>query len=326
MVAITGANGLLGSFIVRHFIEQGISVIPLRRSTDSKIPDDLRNLSWRECDVTDPVSLSTALAEATCVIHTSAVVSFNPRKRSTMMDINVGGTKNVVDACLTLNISRLIHISSGAALGRKKEIRDIDETSDWIDNDLNTDYAESKYRAELEAWRGAEEGLAVSIINPSVILAPANWEKSSAQLFKYVWTEKRFYSSTAVNYVDVRDVADVVGVLYKNNHTGQRYIVNAGQIPIKELFQKMADRFQKRAPSIEVSSSLVGVLALLEEWRSRITGSEPLITRQTAKITKESFRFNNRKVVQQLGISFRDLNETLDWCCEHYRQAYTTIK
>lgn len=326
MVAITGANGLLGSFLVRHFIGKGVPVIPLRRSTHSKTPADLNHLSWQECDVTDPVSLHTALKDASCVIHTSAVVSFNPRKRNTMMEINVGGTKNVVDACLTLNISRLIHVSSIAALGRKKETRELDETSDWIDNDLNTDYAESKYRAELEAWRGAEEGLAVSIINPSVILAPANWEKSSAQLFRYVWKEKRFYSNTAMNYVDVRDVAHVVGILYDHNHTGQRYIVNAGRIPIKELFQKMAERFQKRAPSIEVNSSFVRLLAVFEEWRSRITGSEPLITRQTAKITKESFQYSNRKVVQQLGISFRNLNETLDWCCAHYRQAYTTNK
>lgn len=106
------------------------------------------------------------------------------------MAVNITGTKHVVDACLSQGIRHLIHISSIAALGQKKETPIIDETSRWVESDLNTDYAESKYKGELEVWRGVEEGLDVSIINPAIIMAPADWTKSSAQLFHYVWKEK----------------------------------------------------------------------------------------------------------------------------------------
>lgn len=326
MVAITGANGLLGSFMVTQFHQAGIPVLPLRRNSTSAIPQDLQHLTWRECDITDPVSVINALEGVTTVIHTAARVSFNPRKRNELLEINVTGTKNIVDACLSLSIPKLIHISSIAALGRKKEVRLMDENTHWVENDLNTDYAESKHLAELEVWRGAEEGLSVSVINPTVILAPANWERSSAQLFAYVWNERKFYSNTAINYVDVRDVVQSVLTLYKTNRPGERYIVNAGQIPIKELFEKIAGQFNKKAPRFKVNPVVLYVLALLEETRSRFTGKEPLITRQTAKLARESFEYSNQKATRELGIQFRNLDETLEWCCRHYLRTYTTNK
>lgn len=326
MIAITGANGLLGSYILRRLLHEGIPVIPLRRNSSTPIPEEFVSLTWRECEITDPLSIQAALAGVTVVIHTAALVSFNPRLRKKMLNINVTGTQNIVDACVSLKIPRLIHISSIAALGRKKGVALMDEETKWVDNDLNTDYAESKYLGELEVWRGAEEGLEVSVINPTVILAPADWSKSSARLFHYVWQEKKFFSRTLINYVDVRDVVDVIWKIYKGNYRGERFIVNGGNIAIQQLFAHIAVRFKKKAPGIEVNPTIIRILAVWEELRSRLTGSEPLITRQTAKITKESFHYDNQKAVRELGITYRKLDETLDWCCAQYLQAYTTNK
>lgn len=327
MIAITGANGLLGSYLLRKLVSERVPVIALRRKdSDLSQIKDLKEVTWREVDILNPVSLQEAFKDITTVIHTAAHVSFNPRLIKKIMEVNVAGTQNVVNACLSMRIPRLIHISSVAALGRKKGMIEIDETARWIESDLNTDYAKSKYLAELEAWRGAEEGLSVSVINPSVILAPTDWSKSSAQLFQYVWKEKRFYSDSKINYVDVRDVVETVWQVYSRNISGEKFIASAGSIPIKILFDKIASRFQKKPPSIRIHPHILGTAALLEELRSRLVGSEPLITRQSAKVTKESFYFQNYKAIRQLAVSFRNLDETLDWCCQHYVQAYTTNK
>lgn len=327
MIAVTGANGLLGSYLLRKLAEEKQSVIALnRKGSDYSHLSDLDNIIWRELEILDPLSVQEAFKDATSVVHTAAHVSFNPRKRKEIMEVNVTGTKHVVDACLHNNIRHLVHISSIAALGRKKEIPIIDESSRWVDSDLNTDYAESKYKGELEVWRGAEEGLAVSIINPSVMLAPADWTKSSAQLFNYVWKEKKFYSESHINYVDVRDVVDIIWNVHISKISGERFIANGGNISIKELFDQIGARFKKHPPSIRIPQSFVSSFARLEEFRSWLTGQEPLITRQSAKATKENFQYLNSKVVSQLGHSFRNLEETLDWCCAWYLNTYTTNK
>lgn len=327
MIAITGANGLLGSYILRKLVSEQVPIIALRRKeSDLSQLNDLGQVTWREVDILNPVSLQEAFKDVTTVIHAAALVSFNPRLIKKIMEVNVEGTQNVVNACLSMHIPRLIHISSVAALGRKKGSVEIDETARWIESDLNSDYAKSKYLAELEVWRAAEEGLSVSVINPSVILAPTNWSKSSAQLFQYVWKEKRFYSDTKINYVDVRDVVEIVWQVYSRNISGAKYIASAGSIPIRQLFDQIAVRFKKKSPSIRINPLVLSAAAFLEELRSRLLGSEPLITRQSAKVTKENFYFQNQKAIEQLAISFRNLDETLDWCCQHYLQAYTTNK
>src|SRR6185369_576794 len=124
------------------------------------------------------------------------------------------GTRNVVNACLTSGIQRMILISSVAALGRKKGQTEINEESQWTDSELNTDYANSKYLSELEVFRGQEEGMSISIVNPSVILAPANITKSSAKIFDYVLKDRPFYIDGSINYVDARDVAELVFKLH----------------------------------------------------------------------------------------------------------------
>jgi dihydroflavonol-4-reductase len=319
MVAITGANGLLGRFIVERFVEENIPVIAILRKGQS----DKKNLqssliTERYADVTDSISLSEALQGATCVIHTAALVSFNPRAFKKLYQVNVIGTKNIVDACLNLNIPRLIHISSVAALGRSKGVTSITEEIKWVSNDLNTNYAESKYLAELEVYRGFEEGLQVSVVSPSVILAPSNDNRSSARLFGFVWNENVFYTSGQFNYVDVRDLTEVISQLYKGNFNGQKYIANTGSVSFIDFFKQVAKRFGKKPPFINVHPVFIGLLSFFEAIRSRLTGSEPLIVKKLLKTNKDFYLFSNEKVKQILNIKFRTLEETLDWCCSEY--------
>ncbi|MCW5909841.1 MAG: NAD-dependent epimerase/dehydratase family protein [Cyclobacteriaceae bacterium] len=327
MIAITGANGLLGSFVLRKLVAEQVPVVALcRKNSNRKLVSDLAGVTWREADVTDPVSLDDALQGVTTVIHTAAVVSFNPRLRNQLMQVNTIGTKNIVDTCLALHIPNLIHISSVAAFGRKSGTTQIDENTRWVDSDLNTDYADSKRLAELEVWRGAEEGLTVNIINPSVILAPADWNNSSARLFQYVWQQKKFYTDTHINYVDVRDVADVIWKVIDSKTCNKQFIVNGGSVPLKELLDLVARHFNRKAPSVRVSPGWVKWIAWADEIRSRVTNSEPMITRQSARITRENFFFVNEKVKREFGVSFRTAEETIAWCCQQYLHAYSTNK
>src|SRR5215203_5284609 len=152
MVAVTGANGLLGSFIVRELIARNQPFVALKRegSDTSLLSDVADKVTWRNGDVLDQVQLEEALEGVSSVIHTAAVVSFNPRRASFVMDINVQGTRNVINECQAKGVSRFVHISSVAALGRQKGQKVINESNQWVDSPLHSVYAESKYLSELE--------------------------------------------------------------------------------------------------------------------------------------------------------------------------------
>lgn len=320
MIAVTGANGLLGSYIVRKLLAEKRSFIALKRKDSdlSLLKDVNASITWVDADVVDPIGLEEAFQNVNVVIHAAAIVSFNPRLRKKLFDVNVTGTRNVVNACLSAGVKKLIHISSVAALGRLKGQTQIDENSKWIDNALNSTYAESKYYAELEVFRGQEEGLNTVIINPSVILAAADWTKSSAKLFKYVWDENKFYADRDINFVDARDVASAVVQFIDISAPGQRYILNSGSIPLRDFFTNVATRFGKKTPSVHVNQRWLNIIASFETFRSRFTGKEPLITKETARLAGSYFVYSNKKIINQLNFKFQSIDDTLNWCCEYY--------
>jgi len=326
MIAVTGATGLLGSYILRKLAEEKVPVVAFKRKNSNTLLAKDVSVEWRDADVLDPVSLMDACKGITTVINTAAFVSFNPQHQKKIEATNVEGTRNVVNTCLALNIDSLIHVSSVAALGRQKGISNIDETSKWVPGALNTHYAESKYLAELEVWRGMEEGLKAAIVNPSVILAPVNTAQSSARIFDYVMKEKKFFTKSQLNYVDVRDVAEMIWRIYQQGITGERFIANGGHVSMKQLLDEIAKRLGKKAPSIEIGSAWLSLAARVEEWRSMLTGAEPMLTRQSVKVTRENFYYSNERAQKTLGMHFRPLEETLNWCCEYYVSAYSTNK
>lgn len=328
MIGVTGANGLLGSFIIRKLVDENARFVAFKRKTAdiSLLADIEGHIEWREMDLLDPVSMEVALQGVSSVIHAAARVSFSPREAALIARVNTEGTRNLVNACLAQNIRRFVFISSVGALGRTKGQARIDEKNKWVESGQQSAYATSKYHAELEVFRGQEEGLNTVILNPSVILAPADWTKSSAQLFRYVWEERRFFIDGSLNYVDVRDVAAATWQLLNSGMENERFIISAGEVSFKEFFDAIARRFNKKPPMIKLSRNLLKIVANLEAFRARIRRSEPLITPETARLAGPRFHFQNHKIKKLLHFEFQPLEDTLDWCCQYYMQKFAPKK
>jgi dihydroflavonol-4-reductase len=325
-ILITGITGLVGSFTARHFLKSGFKVVGLKRAnSDLSLIKDIKNqIVWFEGDVLDILVLEQAIANANYVVHAAAIVSFASKDRDRMFKTNVEGTINVVNLCLEKNIKKLCFVSSVAALGRKipnekipNHVIKIDEKSTWEENELNSNYAKTKYLAEMEVWRGQSEGLNSVIVNPSVILGEADWNKSSTQLLKYVHDEHKFYPAGNLNYVDVMDVAECIYKLTTSDISDERFVLSAGQITYKEFFEKVALRFNKKAPSTLLGKSLTGIVWRLESIRSFFTGNAPLITKETALSSSHSFEYQNDKIKNSLNFTFKNLDEGLDRICKN---------
>jgi dihydroflavonol-4-reductase len=314
MVVVTGATGLLGSVLIDHFVSRKISVTGLHRNPSMT---NTPSVKWLEADVTDVHALTKSFEGARCVVHAAAIVSFAKRNKSKMFHVNVDGTANVVNACLRAGVTRLIHISSVAALGKPTNQKIVDEKAPWTESGNTSNYGQSKYLAELEVFRGAAEGLSVAVINPSIILAAGSTHRSSGKIFQYVYDERPFYSEGRVNFVDARDVAEMVFRLYENESISGQFVANAGTTSWKNLFDRIASRLEKRPPPFKISPAVARMAAAVDWLRSSLTGQEPLITKETTSIALQDITYSNKKACDELAMNFRTLDSTLDWCCSH---------
>jgi dihydroflavonol-4-reductase len=321
-VLITGANGLVGSAIARRLVEAGHQVLAMcRAESDLSLLKTIKSkIELIEGDVLDILSLEKAIAQAQYVVHAAAVVSFAPKDRNRLYKINVEGTANVVNVCLEKNIKKLVFISSVAAIGRpiiplknknQNEGIFINENQKWEESPFNSHYAKSKYLAENEVWRAEAEGLNVVVLNPSIILGEGDWNKSSTQLFKYVYDENPFYTFGTINYVDVKDVVEAVFRLIFSEMKGERFILNAGSMSYQAFFNKIADAFGKKRPKWGIKPNLMEVIWRIEAVRSWLTGKTPLITKETAKTARTNFIYDNHKIKKILDFEFTPLDETI---------------
>ena len=180
MNLVTGATGLVGSHMIAELLKHGEKVRALYRSEQKKSnvlkilslyfpsPEQaMGSVEWAEGDVLDTASLAAAMEGITKVYHTAGIVSFGTVDKRTMMETNIEGTANVVNACLETPGLSLCHVSSIAALGSTCEGSLIDETCVLKPDKQTTAYSLSKFRGELEVWRGINEGLRAVIVNPS---------------------------------------------------------------------------------------------------------------------------------------------------------------
>lgn len=323
MIFITGGSGLIGGFLIRHFLDKGMAIKALYRQA---IPGHLAQeagIEWVKGDITDSFLLQEIIGQVDQVYHCAGLVSYAPQDADLLKEVNIAGTINVVDACLQHPQVKLCHVSSIAAVGNGKSGAVLTEEAKWDPAAPHSLYGSSKYLGELEVWRGIAEGLQACIVNPSVVLAPSpDWSRSSAQLFKYVADEKRFYTRGQGNFVDVRDVVTCMTTLMEDPASwGQRYILNAGPLTYQDFFEKVAACLGKKAPSVQVPDALTALVWRAEYLRAFITGKRPLITKDTAAMAKRSQVYSSQKVQQRVPGVFRPLEETIAWCCQELKKG-----
>lgn len=322
MVLVTGGTGFLGSYIIKALVEKGYTVRALRRS--NKLPnwiakDIMDKVEWVDGDILDVVSLEDAMQGIDTVIHSAAIVSFVEKDRKEMYQVNVEGTANVVNMALENNVKRLVHISSVAALGRTAGGGRVDEEKKWEESKVNTHYAKSKYRAELEVWRGMAEGLDAVILNPSTIIGYGDWHSSSCAIFKTVHDGFKWYSPGINGFVAVEDVATATVLLMETNITAQRYIVNGDTWPFKKLMDAMADNFGKKRPTRKTTPFLLKIAWRVEKVKSFFTGKKPLLTRESARVAASQTYFENAKILETIpGFSFTPLEDAIKKACDKY--------
>lgn len=236
-----------------------------------------------------------------------------------MYHVNIEGTKNVVNAALEQGVKRIVYISSVAAIGRKLSGNTVNEKAQWEDSRLNTHYAISKFKAELEVWRGMAEGLEGVILNPATVLGFGDWNQGSSGLFKNAYKEFKWYTNGVNGFVDVEDLARAAVLLTQSDITEERFIICNDNWPFRRLFDTMADHFNKKRPSKEATPFLSELAWRLEKFKSFFSGKKPLLTRESAKVANSHTRFDNSKLLKAFpAFKYTPLEQTIARACARY--------
>jgi nucleoside-diphosphate-sugar epimerase len=228
-----------------------------------------------------------------------------------MLEVNVEGTANVVNACLENGVKKLCHVSSIAALGQSEKGEIIDETAKWKTSRLNSGYAVSKYGGEREVWRGMEEGLKAVIVNPSAIIGAGCHAKATNSLFHSIRSFIPFYTTGVNGYVDVRDVVKAMIILMESPVSGERFVLNSENLPLRDFFGKAADVLGRPQPRFAVNGLLLNTIAWMDEMRGRITGSKPLLTQENVRAAMSKSTYSSEKFRSAFKYSFIPISESL---------------
>lgn len=332
MILVTGGTGLVGSHLLAFLVKSDSKIRAIYRSQHKiesvrkvftyyfdEIESYFSKIEWVQADLTDLPSLESAFEGIQLVYHAAGMISFHPKDYWKMRKINIDGTANIVNFCIAHEVQKLCFVSSVAAIGTAVHGGEVDEECEWSVENSNYGYAITKFGAEMEVWRGTQEGLDVVIVNPGIILGSGFWDQGSSRLFSKAYRGISFYTNGIKGYVAVEDVVRSMLELMHKDVTNERYIIVAEHISFKELLDAIASGFGKKKPSIRITKLSCLILWPILEFFSWLSGKEPLLTRHTAKSIHEDKLYSNRKIKQAIGIEFRSIQSTIDQTVQHYK-------
>jgi dihydroflavonol-4-reductase len=278
-VLVTGANGFLGSWVVRRLLADKVEVHILRRQTADL--SELAGLNFVDHigDVTDLPSLLSSSRDMTAVFHLAGVVGYSHAMRAAMEKVNVQGTQLVVEACRRNKVARLIHLSSVTAIGAGLKKTDVlNENSPYNISRLDLGYFETKRKGELIVKDACKAGdLDAVILNPSTVYGAGDARKGSRKTqLKVARGELPFYTSGGVSIADVECVAEAIVEAWRVGRNGERYILGGENISIKELFTMIASEAGVKPPSIGLPRPAIFALGAIGDLMENFGMKGPL--------------------------------------------------
>jgi len=319
-ILVTGGTGFIGSNLVRELIRRGYNVRSFQRASSNDIT--LRGVEVEHVigDIIDRDSLASAMRGCDTVFHTAALVTFWKRKRKEQFEVNVSGTKNIVDTCLETGIEKLVHTSSVAALGYRTDRGLIDESTAYNWGALYS-YRYTKHLAELEILKGVDKGLNSSIINPSIIIGPRDINTHGGIILKDIKHGRiPSYVEGGMNIVSVHDVVagEIAAALHGRN--GERYILGGVNLTYREVFQLVAKILDGKPPKIKVPVWIVKFAGKVLDLVGDITHTQPPLTSDLTAAAGLYNWYSIEKAKRELGYNPTSIEDAIREAYEWYKE------
>jgi dihydroflavonol-4-reductase len=320
-ILVTGATGFVGSQVAAALVRRGDHVRVLRRKSSTLVA--LAGLDLEHCygDILDSDAVRAAVNGCDAIFHVAALSSYWRAKAPDVYRVNVEGTRIVMDAALRAGVRRLVHTSSCAAIGLRRDGRPADETQPFDPRERRFAYAHSKYLAEQEVLKAVELGLPAVIVNPAVVIGPGDHNLISGSMI--VEMARRPLPVAPPGGVCMTDVDAVTyGHLAaaERGRTGERYILGGENLTYKEITQIIAGVVGCKAPRWRIPSWIIpSAAAALDAMNYFVR--QPLISGDQLRLSAHNAFFDSSKAVAELAyplIPFRNAAErAYQWYVDH---------
>lgn len=321
-ILVTGATGFVGSNLVRQLVAQGATVRVLhRRSSRLQVLSDLPI----ECvigDITDRDSVIHAVEGVDVIYHVAGAVSFWRRDRARLVEVNVQGTRHIVQAAVRHRVRRLVYTSSIATIGYRDDGHPADETTPYNWARYGIPYMETKRAAEREVLAGVEQGLDAVIVNPAVIFGPRDVNFHSGRMIQFIHQGKLpGYPPARMTVCDIDDVVQGHLRAMERGRTGHRYILGGETLSFREIFRTIAQVVGVRFPDREIPTSVYCLVALGHELGGWLSGRRPVMTRDMiTAMRRQSCGYSSEKACVELGYRITPFRETIEKAYQWYKE------
>ncbi len=331
MILVTGGTGLVGAHLLYHLLQTHDTVRAIHRKSShldsvkevfsfytSEAEEYFHKIEWIEADITEVPALTKVFEGITQVYHCAAFISFNTKHFHALQKANIEGTANIVNLCLAHKVSKLCHVSSVATLGKSEDDSPINEEVPWNPEDMNSVYSITKYGAEMEVWRGTQEGLKAVIVNPGVILGEGFWDSGSGVIVKRAAKGVSFYPDGSTGFVDVRDVVQSMVRIMNESIINQQFILVAENASYLKLLTGLSKEFGIAPPKRKLNKSVLLLLSYLDGMSSFLFGTKRFLLKATIRSMYSHSSYDSSKIKDQLVFEFIPLEETLKRVVGHY--------
>ena len=320
---ITGATGFIGTHLVKRLAQTGHETCCLIRKTSHIRELEELSATLVTGDVTDKDSLREGMRGCDQVINLANVYSFWEPNKQIYTDVNVEGTRNVMECALETGVSKVVHVSTAVVYGKPVDCPFTEES--LVGPVRFSEYARTKYAGDLIAWELYEKkGLPLVMIYPGSVLGTGD-PKASGQYIQDL-THRRLpatvFHDSILTWVHVRDVAEaIVKAVEKENNVGEKYLVGKHQLSLQKFNTMISDISGVPLPKIRLPDPLVMVNAALLTWLADLVKKPPKwgMAVDAMKTIKEGFRFDGSKAERELGITYTPIRVALEEAIASYQ-------
>ena len=324
---VTGAAGHLGSHIAAGLLKLGYPVLGLILPDEMQdVPDPPPGLSYIAGDVRDPETMEmlfTAASEnlhetsagkpGVVLIHCAGLISIYGGPTPAVYSVNVGGTKNVVDACIRHHVKRLVYVSSVHAIPETPDQTVISEIRTFSPDGVTGYYAKTKAEATQYVLDSTKRGLDAVVVHPSGIIGPARHPSGSMLHMIAHYTQKGMPVAVRGGYdfVDVRDVASGVIKASQKGKSGECYILCNRFVTLKELFGELSAATGQKRPRIFLPAWIAKCAAPFAQLHYKCWKKTPVFTPYAMYTLTSNGNFSHEKASRELGYHPRPLHQTI---------------
>ena len=336
MILVTGGTGLVGSHLLFELSKSQQKIRALYRTkktiekvktifsyyTDA-IDDQFDRIEWMEADLNDLPKLTDAFEGVKQVYHCAALISFDPNDYYKLRETNISGTANIVNLSVINAIEKLCYVSSVATIGYDP-VKITEETT-WDSEATKSVYAITKYEAEMEVWRGIQEGVPSVIVNPGVILGPGFFKSGSGGLFKRVHKGLRYATHGVAGYVGVVDVIKSMVLLMNSECTNERYIIVSENLSFLDFTTLIANEFKLASPKKIARKWMLAFAWRLDWLKHKLTGKRRRLTRNLSKTLRTKSYYSSDKFLEtQTEFKFSPISTVVSEVCHVFSKEVST--